>query len=69
VRRAVRDAESFRKYCHAQHRAWKPGDDGRSDLWLSRAEGMSAFIDWMNADRERAEGVGMFIAWLKGENR
>jgi hypothetical protein len=45
-------ARLFRTHCHAQRRGWqgRPDDDGRSDLWLARAMGMSAFLDWLGED-------------------
>ena len=42
----IRAAERFRAACHRNRQAWagEADDNGRSDLWLSRAEAMSAFI-------------------------
>jgi hypothetical protein len=50
--KAAEWAREYRKHCHEQSRAWwgQPDDDGRSDLWLSRAEGMSSFLNWLGED-------------------
>jgi hypothetical protein len=42
-------AQEFRRVCSEQWRGWlhDPEDQGRSDLWFGRQEGMSAFIDWL----------------------
>ena len=43
-------AMHYWRVCHEQRRAWQgqPDDMERSELWLSRAMGLSAFIDWLN---------------------
>ena len=45
----ARYVKRWRAHCHAQRKAWlgEPDDDSRSELWLNRAEGASAMLDWL----------------------
>lgn len=50
--RIIRLLREYHQICHEQHRAWEkdPEDNGRSELWLCRAMGISAFMDWIGED-------------------
>ena len=43
---------AYHERCHVEHRAWygDPEDLGRSDLWLSRAMGVSALLDHLQGE-------------------
>jgi len=48
----ARDVRRWRRYCHAQHDAWrgKPDDEGRSDLWLTWASGAGQMLFWLGKE-------------------